>query len=208
MKYALLFGAVYAALFLHRIFFRDTAPVPLTTSSEWVTTSPRESIRSELAREKEGTGPLSQAFEAIATGTTLVEAVDTGPFAFLYVEGEGSAKFLENLLSYASSPEASSVSVQLQVLDFALKRAERQNAPLISIATQILEDPENFGAEAGSVESLELSSHAAKLLSQQIPDLAEFESLAQSLKLLHARDSSVTQALDEILVARRAGGTN
>jgi len=208
MKYALLFVAVYATLFLHRTYFRVTVPVVVPSSGEWIAASPRESIRSELAREKEGTGPLSQAFEALAVGAPVVETVDVGPFAFLHVEGERAATFLENLSRYASSPEAASASTQIQLLEFALTRPERQNASLIAIATQVLEHPENFGAAPDSAESRELSVQAAALLSQQIPDLAEFESLSQSLKILHSRDSSVSRALDEILVTRRARGAD
>jgi hypothetical protein len=58
MKYALLFVAVYTALFFHRAYFRVSPAAP-TLSDEWGPASPRESIRTELAREKEGTGPLS-----------------------------------------------------------------------------------------------------------------------------------------------------
>ncbi|MEO5666453.1 MAG: hypothetical protein ABIR96_00190 [Bdellovibrionota bacterium] len=207
MKYALLFVAVYAALFVHRSLTHNIS-VP----------RPRESIRADLAREKEGRGPLSQAFEIIAHEARVSkksvpvihpnDPLGAGDFSFLITAEDTRETFLEKLRGYSESSEATSEAVQVDVLRYALTQPETQNAYLIGIATQLLENPENFGLSAGSQGAREVTSLAAELLSRQIPDLAELESIAQPLKLLHPQDTGVSEALEKILVARRAQGTD
>lgn len=192
----LLLLAAYAALALHRTYFRDE-PLPLGQAP-----SPRLRIRQELAQESVIEGPLTMAFETLYERRRAQEAPpqapapDPGPFAFLLEEGDSQEVFLEKLAAYAGSEAALRAETQEEILEYALARPERGLDPLNRVALASLGQVEVPEDGRLSESSRRIFGLAAALLARHARDDFELEKIKQELMASRPEDGFAT-ALEE-----------